>query len=75
MTKDTYLPIVLCSAQKSLLPMVVVSKPAWTALPDELEQMIMLLTSREPHKLVNYICVAAHFRYWSVYPNSNISWC
>ena len=73
--KDTYLPIVLCSAQKSSLPMVVVSKPAWTALPDELVRMIMSLASREPHKSANYIRVAARFRYWSVYPNSNISWC
>lgn len=39
--------------------MVVVSKPAWTALPDELVRMIMSLASREPHKSANYIRVAA----------------
>jgi hypothetical protein len=57
--------------------MAIVSKPAWTVLPDELEQMIMLLTSREPepHKLANYIRVAVHFRYWLVYPNDDINWC
>lgn len=55
--------------------MAVVSKPAWTVLPDELERMIMLLASREPHELANYIRVAARFRHWSVCPDGDINWC
>ena len=53
--------------------MAVVSKPVLTALPDKLERLIMLLASREPHELANYVRMAARFRYWSVYPNGDIN--
>ncbi|KAH0832280.1 hypothetical protein J3R83DRAFT_13274 [Lanmaoa asiatica] len=44
--------------------MAIISKPHWSTLPDELEQMIFLLASREPHKLAKYLCVARHIKRW-----------
>ncbi|KAI9567876.1 hypothetical protein HD554DRAFT_2039274 [Boletus coccyginus] len=45
--------------------MAIISKSRWSvALPDELERMIFLLASREPHELAKYLLVARRVKRW-----------
>jgi hypothetical protein len=47
--------------------MVAASKPLGSVLPDELEHMVFLSVSMEPHELYNYILVARHVQAWLVF--------
>ena len=44
--------------------MAILSKPGWTALPEELERMVFLLANGEPRELANYILVARRVKTW-----------
>lgn len=64
MTQTLVYPLSIAPLSKSLLPMAVLSKPGWSALPEELERMVFLLANRKQHNLVNYILVARRVKTW-----------